>query len=455
MSVNIPCLWYVHTPGGGEYWLKRHVWAAPSWPGPGRAVVSGTGRNNVGVNKIRVNKIRVNKGKTMKQQLQGIRTSALALVLGAALVPGMGMAAQSCPIDDIKAKVDAFSKTVSSLDKSFRDDHAKTTSSSYSSSYFSNFDNLNKNAKEAHQLITTAYDISGQTTPLALGQMQKALPKTVTHTMANAVELAQAAMDEENTKLDLAMMRCAQSTEDTALAAYLEQAGSSATSNYKSTKRTACKMVQILADLQDKRDKLNDFRENGYPLFFLHEKDKKGFNGKERTVQLKVDLRMYPEYPAKPVNDTKINGQPVLLGQLKGIDLSYNSWFKFSDNNWTSLNLFQYIIDDTSGGEHCPVKIPITGSVKAKLCISDLQVYTDKIKVKVGAKFNYNSDWKYISFGTQTVPAPFGYLADLSDMKESKMQQLKSRLSDKVISLLGDYGEMIETAKDWKDACSG
>lgn len=390
----------------------------------------------------------------MTKQQHGIRKATLALTLGTVMAPSVAMAAQSCPVDEIKAKVEAFSKTVSSLEKSFRDDHAKTTSSSYSSSYFSNFDNLNKNAKEAHQLITTAYELSGHTNPLSQGQMQKSLPPKVTHTMSNAVELAQAAMNEENTKLDLAMLRCAQSTEDTALSAYLQQAGSSATANYKNTKRTACTMVQVLADLQDKRDKLNDFRENGYPLFFLHEKKKKGFNGKERTVQLKVDLRMYPEYPAKPVNDTEINGQPVLLGQLEGIDLSYNSWFKFSDNNWTSLNLFQYIIDDTSGGEFCPVKIPVSGSVKAKLCISDLQVYTDKIKVKVGAKFNYNSDWKYISFGTQTVPAPFGYLADVSDMKEDKMQKLKSRLSDKVISLLGDYGEMIETAKEWKDACS-
>src|SRR3546814_5126890 len=91
-----------------------------------------------------------------------------------------------------------------------------------------------------------------------------------------AVELAQAALDEENSKLDIAQLRCNQSTEDAALSAFLAQADSGTVSNFKSAKYNACKAVQILADLQDKREKLNDFRTNGYPLFFLHAKEKIG-----------------------------------------------------------------------------------------------------------------------------------------------------------------------------------
>ncbi|TRW49456.1 hypothetical protein FM042_00905 [Aliidiomarina halalkaliphila] len=379
----------------------------------------------------------------------------LTLALATGLASPTVHAAVSCKIDDVKAKVEGFSKNVSSQEKGFKDEHAKSTSSDYSKNHFSAFDNLNKNAKEAHNLITTGYDLAARTKLLKEGQIQNSLPPKVTNTMSNAVELAQAALNEKNTRLDLAIMRCAQSTEDTALSAYLDQAGSSAKSNYKDTKRTACKLVQLLADLQDKQNKLNDIRKDGYPLFFLHASKKHQFAGTyTRTIQLKVDLRMLPEYPEKPVHDTKLNGQPLLLGQLTGIDLSYNSYFKFSDNNWTKLNLFQYIISDTSGGRVCPVTVPVSGSVKARLCIEDMRVHTDKITVKVGARFNYNNDWKYVGFGTQTIPAPFGYLADVSDMKEKKMQDLKAKLADRVISLLGDYGDMIETAQQWQKACS-
>src|SRR3546814_4906276 len=88
------------------------------------------------------------------------------------------------------------------------------------------------------------------------------MPPVVTNTMSNAVELAQAALDEENSKLDIAQLRCNQSTEDAALSAFLAQADSGTVSNFKSAKYNACKAVQILADLQDKREKLNRSEEH-------------------------------------------------------------------------------------------------------------------------------------------------------------------------------------------------
>lgn len=381
-------------------------------------------------------------------------TAKLAMAVAFSLTPGLAAASCDSQFEDIANRLSSFASAVADADKATRDEHSKATSSSYSKDYFKKLEDLNKNAKEAHQLVNQAMDLTGFTSPLAEGAIQKKLPPTVTHTMANAVELAQAALDEDNTKLDMAMLRCSQSTEDTALSAYLSQAGSSATSTYKDTKKTACQIVHVLADLQDKRQKLNDFRKNGYPLFYLHEKDKKDFNGLQRTIQLKVDLRMYPEYPDDPVNDTKINGQPVLLGQLSGIDLSYNSRFKWSDNSWTDLNLFQYIVGDSEKDEICPMTLKLTSKVKVKLCVGDVKIKDDSITLKVRAKYNYNSEWSAVSLGTQTIPAPFGYLADLSDMKEKKMQDLQKNLSKRVSSLLGDYGDVIEKAQSWSKSCS-
>jgi hypothetical protein len=386
----------------------------------------------------------------MKKQQIGFKSATLALVLACSLSPGLVLAA-SCEaqLEDIKGRLGNFSKKVDDAEKTTKDEHSKTTSSNYSKNYFKTFEDLNKNAKEAHQLVNTAYELTGFTKPLAEGEIQKKLPPKVTHTMGNAVELSQAAMKEENSKLDLALLRCNQSTEDTALSAYLNHVGGGAVSNYKSTKKTACKLVHVLADLQDKRQKLNDFRQNGYPLFFLHAKEKRSFNGLTRTIQLKADLRMYPQYPAKPVNSTKLNGQPILLGQLESIDLSYNSYFKWSDNKWTDLNLFQYLVSDTNKGEVCPTTIKITSSVRVRLCVSVEDIKNDKIKLQVRARYNYNDNWSAVSLGTHTIPAPFGYLADISDMKEKKMEDLKSKLANRVISLMGDYGEMIEKAQQW------
>ena len=60
-----------------------------------------------------------------------------------------------------------------------------------------------------------------------------------------------------------------------------------------------------------------------------------------------------------------------------------------------------------------------------------------------------------VSLGTQKIPAPFGYLADVSDMKEEKMEKLKSKAVDRLASLLGPYGEVVKKAQEWKAACGG
>ena len=81
------------------------------------------------------------------------------------------------------------------------------------------------------------------------------------------------------------------------------------------------------------------------------------------------------------------------------------------------------------------------------------EIKTDYIKVKVRAKYWYNGDSSAVSLGTQKIPAPFGYLADVSDMKEEKMQKLKSKAVDRLASVLGPYGDAIKKAQEWKSAC--
>jgi hypothetical protein len=379
-----------------------------------------------------------------------------AVVAAIALAPAAAFAAGSCPVnlDDVKAKISSFANRADSEESGVKKDYEAATNKDYSKKFFDTFEQLNKAAKDSTQLVNTAYNLAGYTAPLPEGKIQTSLPPQVTLSMSNAMELAKAAADEDNTKLDIAQLRCNQNVEDAALAAALDQLDSNTVSKFKSAKTKACKVVHVLADLQDKKQKLDQIRKDGYPLFFLHAKDKKDFGGKKRTIQLKADLRMYPIYP-KNVADGK--DQPFLLGKLEGIDLSYNSYFKFSDNNWSTLNLYQYFIGDTEKDELCMPKINLTGSVKVATCVRvvDRDPNWNWIKVKVRAKYWYNDASSAVSLGERKVPAPFGYLAQLSDMKEKKMQDLKSKAVKRVSSMLGEYGDMIQKAQQWKESCSG
>ena len=373
------------------------------------------------------------------------------------LAPAAVFAAGSCPVnlDDVKAKISSFANKTDSEDSGVKKDFEAATNKDYAKKFFDTLDQLNKAAKDSTQLVNTAYNLAGYTAPLPEGKIQSSLPPKVTLSMSNAMELAKAAADEDSTKIDIAQLRCNQNAEDAALAAALDQLDSNTVSKFKAAKTKACKVVHVVADLQDKKQKLDQIRTNGYPLFHLHKKDKKDFGGKKRTIQLRADLRMYPIYPKNVVSSGK--DQPILLGKIEGIDLSYNSYFKFSDNNWSTLNLYQYFISDTQQGELCYPQIKLTSSVKVATCVrvKDRDPNWNWIVVAVRAKYWYNGASSAVSLGDRKVPAPFGYLAQLSDMKEKKMQDLKSKAVKRVSSLLGDYGEMIEKAHEWKESCSG
>ncbi|WP_229833486.1 hypothetical protein [Alishewanella longhuensis] len=357
-------------------------------------------------------------------------------------------------LNDVNSHIPKLQSSVSNEAKGGQQDFSATTSSNYSKKIYDAFEALNKNASQASALTNQAYDLSKNSGVMSEGQVQTKMPPQVTISMANAVQLAEAAAKESNTKLDLAQLRCDQNTEDAALGAYLNQASSATQTTYRDTKREACKVVHVLAELQDARQKLNDIRQNGYPIFHLHVQDKKTFaNQYKRTVQMKVDLRMYPTYPSTV--DVKGSDQTILLGQVNGINLSYNSYFKWSDDNWTKLNLFQKIMGDTKRDDYqCLPPAISLGSASVELCIK-LDNFTDNsLTVHAQGKFRYHSDTHSIALGSKDVPAPFGYLAKVSDMKEKKMQDLQSKLAKRLLSLLGVHSELLDKASHWKNSCS-
>lgn len=225
-------------------------------------------------------------------------------------------------------------------------------------------------------------------------------------------------------------------------------------SNFYDYQKKACKVVQVLADLQNKYEQLQELRETGYPLFYLHSKDKKDFNGKERTVQFKVDLRMYPEYPDDAMG---VDGedQELLLGQIEGIRLSYNTYFKWSDNNWRTINLYQFLMDDEDNGMVCVDLIKISDKAKAALCaeIQNIDTKKEELKLATAAQFKFNDKKRTLDLPTVTIPLPFGYLADVSDMKEKAMQNLKSEIAESLEDVITDFVDASDAADAVKNSC--
>ena len=378
------------------------------------------------------------------------RAMPAVALLAMSLAPAMASADESCPIpiDDVKAAIESFASKASSEDSGAKADFKSTTGTEYANFYWDHFTNVNGSGDDTTKFVTKAYDLAKFSGALPEGQVQKSMPPSVSISMGNAMELAEAAADDANTKLDLAELRCDQNTEDAALAAALDQLDSGTVDKFRKAKKTACKLVHFAADLQDKKEQLDEIRTEGYPLFHLKAKNKVKFGDKERTIQIRADLRLYPEYPGSAAD------QKFLFGQIEGLNLSYNSYFKWSDDNWEPLNLYQYLISDTHGDEEiCYPKIKLSSSVKVATCVQVKDITSSSIKLRVRGKYWYNSDSGTVNLGDQTIPAPFGYLQDVSNMKDQKMEDLQAKLVKRLSSAMGQYGGMVEKAQDWKEAC--
>jgi hypothetical protein len=357
---------------------------------------------------------------------------------------------------DLKIALQAFKEAAANADTSIRDGFEDATSTNYRDALFDSLDDMNEGASQAYDLVSEYYDIEENVTEFALGEMQNSLPPVVTLTMENAVDLAQTAADEESTNLELAELRCSQDFEDAALGVALDSLADPDTkANFYSAHKKVCKLVQVLGMLQKKHEQLEEIRETGYPLFYLHKKDKKTFaDTYKRTVQFKVDLRMYPEYPDDLMGQDG-EDQEFLLGQIEGIRLSYNTYFKWSDNDWGTINLYQFLLSDMDEDYFCVDLIKISNNAKAALCVGIADIDTDDeiVKLKLQAQFKFEGDKKSISIGTVEVPMPFGYLADVSDMKESAMQNVKKTIGEELMTAVEEMVEASGIADEVKDSC--
>lgn len=327
-------------------------------------------------------------------------------------------------------------KLLSDVSKEFK----SATSSSYSKNYFKELSDTNISAKDAADMAFSAYDLASNAGILDLDTIQQEV-SMVKQTMKYAEDLIKVKEDGGDA-LDVAALRCSQGDEDSLADLIAANLDSYHVKTYQAAKKELCTVVLVLADLRYKREQYEALKEDGYPLFYKHKKDKKNFSGYERTVQYKVDLRFYP------------GDQDILHGDFEHGNFEFIHAFKWSDNDWGDNNLKEAFADDSKDDLICLPFIKISNNAEADLCFQVKSITSSEVKVYTKAKFKYKDDKKSIEIGTVTVPAPFGYLADLSDMKEDKMQDLESKIQDLITGFLPIDTDTVEALQNLADKSS-
>jgi hypothetical protein len=124
--------------------------------------------------------------------------------------------------------------------------------------------------------------------------------------------------------------------------------------------------------------------------------------------------------------------------------LTYDSWFKWTDNDPFPLNFYKLIKEATdTPATSCPsLCIPVVGaeSVSAKLCVGvspGVSAITgDTVPLKLGFQINYRNASKTLCTPVINVPAPFGVAQSLGEMADSAKTNALTSMKSQFTSLL-------------------
>jgi hypothetical protein len=197
-----------------------------------------------------------------------------------------------------------------------------------------------------------------------------------------------------------------------------------------------CNLVNAAAELKHRYDKYQAIKTNGITLAKRSKSQKHDFKDRTRTFGVGMDLVYKPD-----VANTLENG--LHLDEV----LNYNSWIKWSDDNPTNLNIIKKIREmNNSNASRCDgISFHVIDGkeVDGWLYLNVVNVSSSKITIQNCAKVDYNKTHKTHSFPELTVDAPFGYLYELEQMKDSSKVKLKDDIKNKVVSMIGANSQMI------------
>jgi len=201
-----------------------------------------------------------------------------------------------------------------------------------------------------------------------------------------------------------------------------------------------CKLVRAGAELHHRYEKYQSIKKNGVVLVKRSKSQGHDFHDKHRTFAGGMDLVYKPD-----IAGTLQNG--IHPDQT----FEYNSWIKWSDSNPTPLNIVKKIREmrNDQAGNCEGFRFPVvhTGEVDAWLYLDVVNVTSSKLSIRNCIKAKFNGINKGHAFPIVTLEAPFGYLYELEQMKDSAKVRLKDNIKSKVVSMLGANEQMIDLLK--------
>jgi hypothetical protein len=204
-----------------------------------------------------------------------------------------------------------------------------------------------------------------------------------------------------------------------------------------------CKLVMAAAELKHRYDKYQQIKQNGITLAKRSKSKEHDFKGYHRTFGVGMSLVYKPD-----IANTLENG--VHPDET----FEYNSWMKWSDDKPTPLNIIKKIREmRNKDAGHCDGHAfhVINGKeVDGWLYLDVVNVTSSKVTVQNCAKIDYHNTHKTHEFPELTMEAPFGYLYELEQMKDSAKAKLKDKIKDKVVSMIGANEKIVDLLKKIK-----
>jgi hypothetical protein len=254
-------------------------------------------------------------------------------------------------------------------------------------------------------------------------------------------------MSDMESALDVANLRCSKEVPSkiaTVLGNIVGLDGKYA-GKFDDDRAKVCQAIEKIYNLKYKLQQLEEIREDGYSLLYKHDKKRIKKKRRKRTVEHGIDLRYYPDIQ-ESYNTGEISPEFSLDNE--------NSYFKWSSNDPVYLaDILNSSNTQDEGDAACsddkPYWFKLANRLKfrlkmAKVTSSDV---TLTACLRVSWRGNHNRE-----LGTVTIPAPFGYLDELTQMKDAAAQNAMNSLQNQIGDMLGINDKLDEIANQAADA---
>ena len=311
--------------------------------------------------------------------------------------------------------------------------------------YTGKSDEIQTTLDQLEKLVTaseTLYDLGSQAKACVDGNgadycIQEKLPDPHVPTMSDM-----------GSALDVANLRCSEQVPSkiaTVLGRVVGLEGQFDTEEFETKRATVCQAIEKIYNLKYKLQQLEEIREDGFSLLYKYDKKKIKKDGISRTVQHSLDLRFYPD-----IQESYNTGD---ISPEFSID-NENSWFKWSDSDKKYLgDILDSSKTEDTGDAACsdskPYWFKLADRLKFRLKVSSVTSsdVTLTACLRVSWKGNHNRE-----LATVTIPAPFGYLDEVTQMKDDAVQGAMNSLTDQIADMLGINDKLDDIANQAADA---